>query len=303
MKGKIRAALELMRPPNIITAFADILAGFAAVGGVLYFSSSGINIEPTPVPDLGWLLFATFGLYGGGIVFNDVFDASLDAKERPERAIPSGRISKVEASLVGVFLFLIAIVSTIQVNTTALIIAIAVIICCLIYDAWAKHSAVFGPVFMGLCRGGNLLLGGSILPAVLPEIWFIALIPVIYISAITLISRGEVSGGKRIHGKLALLMIIIVIASIPLFAFFERFNFWIALPFLILFAYMVLPAFWRASQTAEAGDIKNAVKRGVVSLVIFNSVLAAGFAGWTLGLIVLLLFPLSMGVAKLFAVT
>src|SRR5690625_6499540 len=87
MKVKARAALELMRPANIITAFADILAGFAAAGGVLALTSSGFDLEPDGV---GWLLLATFGLYGGGIVFNDVFDASIDAEERPERAIPSG---------------------------------------------------------------------------------------------------------------------------------------------------------------------------------------------------------------------
>src|SRR5690625_7929872 len=98
MKVKARAALELMRPANIITAFADILAGFAAAGGVLALTSSGFDLEPDGV---GWLLLATFGLYGGGIVFNDVFDASIDAEERPERAIPSGRISGLEASEIG----------------------------------------------------------------------------------------------------------------------------------------------------------------------------------------------------------
>lgn len=300
MKSKIRAVLELMRPANIITAFADILAGFAVVGGVLYISSDGISISPD---GLGWLLLATFGLYGGGVVFNDLFDASIDAKERPERPIPSGRISRFETSMLGTLLFLIAVASAFQVTFTALILTVAIMICALLYDAWAKHSVILGPLFMGFCRGGNLLLGGSLLPIALMDIWFIALIPVLYISAITLISRGEVEGGSRTHGILALVMLLIVIAVVPAFSYFADFSLLTSLPFLLLFVWMVVPAFWKASQTSRAVDIKKAVKRGVISLVIFNSVLAAGFAGWIPGLIILCLFPLSLGVAKLFAVT
>lgn len=300
MKSKFKATLELMRPANIITAFADILAGFNAVGGVLYFSSGELEISPD---GLGWLLLATFGLYGGGIVFNDLFDASIDAKERPERPIPSGRYSRFEASILGSLLFLIAVVSAFQVNTTALVLATGILIFAFLYDAWAKHSAILGPLFMGICRGGNLLLGGSLLPVALMDIWFIAFIPVLYISAITLISRGEVEGGSRTHGIIAFVLILIVISAVPMLSLFLEFSILTSLPFLLLFAWMVVPAFWIASQTLQAGNIRKAVKRGVVSLVIFNSVLAAGFAGWIPGLIVLFLFPLSLGVAKLFAVT
>ena len=77
----------------------------------------------------------------------------------------------------------------------------------------------------------------------------------------------------------------------------------LALPFLALFAFIVVPAFAKAAKTSKASDIKTAVKRGVVSLVIFNSVLAAGFSGLVLGITVLLLFPISIGLARLFAVT
>lgn len=300
MLKKIRACLELMRPANIVTAFADILAGFAAVGGVLFFTSSGIEVEPA---GLLWLLVTTFGLYGGGIVFNDVFDADIDAKERPERAIPSGKVSRSGASVLGLLLFMIALFSAFQVSVTAVWLSAFIIFCSLIYDSKAKHSFVWGPLFMGLCRGGNLLLGGSLLPVMLLDIWFIALIPIIYISAITLISRGEVAGGNKKHGALALAMIWVVIGSIPLLSLIQSFNLFTASPFLILFGLMVVPAFSAAAKTSQADDIKKAVKRGVVSLVIFNSVLAAGFSGLILGITVLLLFPLSIGLSKLFAVT
>ncbi len=300
MPKKIRAYLELMRPANIVTAFADILAGFAAAGGVLSFTGQGTLFSPD---GLIWLLISTFGLYGGGVVFNDVFDADLDAKERPERAIPSGRVSRWEAAILGIVLHSIGVISAFQVNITAGIIAAVIVILTIIYDSKAKHSVVFGPLFMGLCRGGNLLLGVSIVPGILLESWFLAIIPIVYIASITLISRGEVSGGSKVHGYTAVGMIISVIFALLLLAINPGYNVLTALPFLILFGWMVLPAFLNAAINPEALTIKNAVKRGVLSLIFMNSVLAAGFAGILLGVIVAMLFPLSVFLGKAFAVT
>ena len=300
MLQKLRASLELMRPANIVTAFADILAGFAAVGGFILIAENGLVISPS---GLMWLLLSTFGLYGGGIVMNDVFDAELDAKERPERAIPSGRISKMGASLLGVLLYAIGVLAALQVNLIALLISIAIVICTLIYDSKAKHSVVWGPLFMGICRGGNLLLGCSIIPLMIIEVWFLAFIPIIYIASITLISRGEVTGGSKIHGYTALAMILAVVAALLLLASLPGYELIPATPFLLLFAAMVFPAFVKAAIKPEPSYIKKAVKRGVISLVLVNSVIAAGFAGFFLGLIVFGLFLLSVFISKVFAVT
>ncbi|MGB3292783.1 MAG: hypothetical protein WBB01_07355, partial [Phormidesmis sp.] len=79
--SSIRAYLQLMRPANVVTAWADILAGYAA--------GLGVGVIAFPSTTLVWLLLATTGLYAGGVVFNDVFDAELDTVERPERPIPS----------------------------------------------------------------------------------------------------------------------------------------------------------------------------------------------------------------------
>lgn len=300
MPEKISAYLELMRPANIVTAFADILAGFAAAGGVLSIPGNASLFSPD---GLIWLIISTFGLYGGGVVFNDVFDAELDAKERPERAIPSGRVSKLEATVLGIVLHSIGVISAFQVNRSAGVIAAVIVALTIIYDAKAKHSVVFGPLFMGLCRGGNLLLGVSIIPEVLLQNWFLAIIPVVYIASITLISRGEVTGGSRVHGFTAVGMIVSVIIALLLLAIKPGYSILTALPFLILFGWMVLPAFLNAAINPEPLTIKNAVKRGVLSLIFMNSVLAAGFSGLILGVIVACLFPLSVFLAKVFAVT
>lgn len=289
-----------MRPANIITAFADVLAGFAAAGGSILVSGTALSVTH---PDLGWLLLSTFGLYGGGVVFNDVFDAELDAEERPERAIPSGRASKGGAALTGTVLFLIGIIAAFQVNSYAGLLALAISYGALFYDYRAKHSALWGPLFMGLCRGGNLLLGCSIIPVAIPKLWFLALLPVAYIGSITLVSQGEVHGGDRKSGFGALGLIALVTLCLFLLGLLSSYTVWTAALFIILFGGMVLPPFWKAAMQPEPDLIKKAIKRGVLSLILLNAAIAAGFGGFLTGIIVVLLLPISLLLAKLFAVT
>src|SRR6185312_166078 len=59
------------------------------------------GIEPERVLDFAMLVATTCLLYLSGMVLNDVFDAEVDAVERPERPISSGRISLRAATTVG----------------------------------------------------------------------------------------------------------------------------------------------------------------------------------------------------------
>ncbi|MEH2167474.1 MAG: UbiA-like protein EboC [Nostoc sp.] len=299
-----RGYLELMRPANIVTAWADILVGFAASGSGIIFTKL-INGEATfaiLIP-LAWLLLATTGLYGGGIVFNDVFDAELDAKERPNRAIPSGRVSRQNATLLGSILFVIGIIAAFQVSLLSAAIAIFIALSCLLYNSLAKHHPFFGPLNMGLCRGSNLLLGVSAVPEIIGERWYLALIPVLYIAAITAISQGEVHGGKKITGVVALLLIAIVLTAVLALGLLEEYTAIAALPFAILLAIRILPNFIKAVREPIAENIRNAVKIGVLSLIVLDATVASGFAGLYYGLLVLILLPISMKLAKVFAVT
>jgi 4-hydroxybenzoate polyprenyltransferase len=284
------AYLQLMRPANIVTAWADILVGFAASGAVL-----GLPLV--------WLLLATTGLYGGGVVFNDVFDAEIDSEERPERPIPSQRSSVQGGTALGVVLLLTGILAASQVSFLSAGIATGVALLALLYDAVAKQSPLFGPLVMGSCRGGNLLLGVSAVPAMVVEQRYLALIPVIYIAAITAISRGEVKGGKTTTGFIALGLIGVAIASIFLLSFLPRYHLLATLPFGILLAVRVIPPFVQATRKPTADYIRMAVKAGVVSLIILDSAIASGFSGIVYGLLVLALLPVSTLLARFFAVT
>src|SRR5690606_41263717 len=85
-----RAWLQLLRPANIATAPADVLAGAAAAGALL-----------PPSPSLAGLAAASCALYGGGIVLNDFFDRHPDAVGRPEPPTPSGAARAPVAAALG----------------------------------------------------------------------------------------------------------------------------------------------------------------------------------------------------------
>lgn len=301
----IWAYLQLLRPANIVTAWADILVGYAAAGGVnglIGAWQSGLSPQPL-LGSLGWLILSTSGLYGGGIVFNDVFDAELDRVERPERPLPSGRASLVGAVVLGSSLLMVGILAAAQVSLMSAVIALAVAIAALTYDSLGKHQGWFGPVNMGLCRGGNLLLGVSAVSSMLAERWFLAAIPILYIAAVTAVSQGEVEGGKRQTGGLAIALVLIVLAGILGLSLIDDYTGWKALPFALLFGGLVLPAFVKATQDPQPTNVQQAVRAGVLSLIVMDAAIAAGFAGWPYGLAVLALLPLSKSLARLFAVT
>lgn len=286
-----------MRPANIVTAIADVLAGIAISGFMAAWVFNYLHILPVLL-----LCISTAGLYGGGVVFNDVFDADLDRVERPERPIPSGLISLREATTLGSILLIAGIVAAFAVNLTSGLLASLITIAALVYNKWGKHHSLLGPPNMGLCRGLNLLLGVSVLPSSISGWWYIAFVPVIYISSVTMISRGEVHGSNRtlLYGASALY--ILVIGLIFYFAFIND-NVLIVLAFLFPFAWMIFKPLIKAVKEPSGLNIGKAVKAGIIALILMDAAWAASSGVFVGALIIVLLLPLSFWLSRLFAVS
>jgi 4-hydroxybenzoate polyprenyltransferase len=290
LKVVLRGYLELLRPPNVMTAVADVLAGYAIAG-------------LSNPPALPWLLGATACLYAGGVVLNDFFDRHLDAVERPERPLPSGRVPAVGAATLGGGLLVAGIVLASFGTPASGAIAAVIAATVLLYDSWTKRYGVLGPATMGACRALNLLLGMAAVPDVLAGRWPLALIPFVYIAAVTVVSRGEVHGGKRGAARLALIslgVVIIVLAGISAGAGPGRLA---ALAITLLLAWRVLPPFWRVSKDPAPAGIRQAVKAGVLSLVLVDATLGAAYGGTLYGVVVLATAVVAAGLARLFSVT
>jgi len=285
-----RAILELLRPANVVTAVADVLAGFAVAG-----------LHNRTV--LGWLLVSTACLYAGGVVLNDVFDREVDRAERPERPIPSGRVSIRGASVLGALLLAVGVAAATQATAAAGMIAAIIAGLVVLYDAWGKRHGAVAPVNMGLCRAFNLLLGVSAMPAALPDAWPLALIPLLYIAAITALSRGEVHGGTRWIATVALISLsasLLAVLVVTLRAGAYRPP---ALALAIVLGWRVLPLFWKARTAPTPGVIRGAVRRGVLSLVILDAAIGASYAGPIWAAVILTTGLIAGWLARLFAVT
>jgi 4-hydroxybenzoate polyprenyltransferase len=155
---------------------------------------------------------------------------------------------------------------------------------------------------MGLCRGLNLLLGVSIISTQVQQWWFLALVPIIYIAAITMISRGEVHGGSKKMLYFAAVLYAIVIASI-LFFTVTKGDLLITLAFIVPFAFMIFIPLIKAMQNPIGSNIGKAVKFGVIALILMNAAWASVFADWKVALSIVILLPLSILLSKAFAVT
>src|SRR5688500_12033501 len=140
----IRALVELLRPPNVFTAVADSFAGLVLVrAGHLALDDRGLWCRP-----------ASAGLYLGGMALNDYFDGTVDAVERPERPIPSGRVPAHVAAAVGFGLLAAGVLLAAFAGRRPLVVALLLAVSIAVYDAALKGS-VAGYFNMGLCRALN----------------------------------------------------------------------------------------------------------------------------------------------------
>lgn len=289
----LKAWIQLIRPSNVLTAISDVLAGVALA--CLFLQS-----ELPETGSLIWITLSSMLLYTGGIVFNDVFDAALDKIERPERPIPSGKVKQSSAAILGTIAFSLGCFLAYQVNMTAFYIALAIVLMCLLYNGKAKHHFIAGPIVMGSCRGLNLLLGMAVLPDSLTY-FYLAIVPIIYIAAVTNISRGEVYGNNKTAILVSMGLYALVILTLIYFAFVSK-NY-LAFIFILFFTVMIASPLLKALKSLEPQDVRKSVKFGVLALILMNASWIAISGYWVLALAICAILPVSIFLAKKFAVT
>jgi 4-hydroxybenzoate polyprenyltransferase len=272
----LRTLLELVRLPNVFTAPADVAMGLAVSGA------------PFGGPSLA-LLLASACAYAGGMALNDAWDAPLDAVERPERPIPSGRITRAAAfTLAGGLLLAsvaVAAIAGLRPFWTAVLLALAIAI----YDGLAKGSSA-GPVSMALCRGLNCGLGiaaGAVSAASIGA----AATLFVYVLIITIVSRFEVMAAPVAlvrRASLAFAGVIFVAAAVNL-------GWWgpagmAGLAFLVLLAGWLAPALRQALAEPSPRRIIMVIKTSVLGIILLDAAFTAAARGVLAGLLVAILF-------------
>jgi 4-hydroxybenzoate polyprenyltransferase len=301
---RLLAYAQLVRLPNVFTALADICLA-ALVTGAL----------PQRWLPFVLLCLASACLYCAGMVWNDYFDRRQDARERPFRPLPSGRVSPAAAARLGALLLSAGVGCAVAVDalgesfrwySTAL--AGLLVLAILLYDAWFKRTAA-GPVNMGICRMLNVLLGLTIYPEEMGS-WGLplALVVGIYIAGVTWFARTEAreSSQTALAGASAVMLGGVLLGLVVPTLYRPAGNpedpgygvsaavWWgqMLFPYLLAaFIGYVGVAVGRAVARPLPERVQAAVRRAVLGLVVLDAILATGLAG-PMGLtLILLLAP------------
>ncbi|MFI6424140.1 SCO3242 family prenyltransferase [Promicromonospora sp. NPDC050880] len=182
-RARLADLAELVRAPAALSVVGDSLAGLAAARAA----------APVPLRARHALLpVASACLYLGGMALNDYGDRHVDAVERPERPIPSGRITPRGALTVGAALTAGGLTAAgLAGGRRALAVAVPLAACVWTYDLVAKDRPA-GPFVMAACRGLDVLLGATPgrVRAALPAAAGLTA----HTLGVTVLSRGEVHG-------------------------------------------------------------------------------------------------------------
>jgi hypothetical protein len=259
--------LQLVRFPGIFTAFSNVLIGY-------FFS---FNSEIIYLP---YLLLTSGLLFCSGMIFNDYFDYSTDKKERPFRPLPSGKISKSNALLIGLTFLIIANISSSFIGFDSLIISLILSCIILFYNFKLKSISFLGFLSLSTIRMLNVLLGFSINDISFQ--FFLYVIPIgIFVFGISILAKNETKFNLLNYKKLNGIFILITITFVSILLI-NNFQF-DSLIFLGLFSFLsVYSLFFK--------KIQNQITFQLLLIILLDTILISFFAPLQFSILVSLLF-------------
>lgn len=275
----------LIRLPNLFTLPSNILVGFAI--------ASSLTLTITSLVQVLLLVTISILLYCVGLVLNDLFDYNIDKKERPDRPLASGKISRKIAIVLVTIFSVIALGLSILVSVPTFGISLVLIALIFGYDKYLKNTQA-GPFTIAAARMMNVMLGTSAsfnnidsFPQFVILV-FVLTITFVYVSLIGFISKYEVQGFSE-NIKLYLIRVVIagIISSITLFTFIGFFKYE-SLIILALFLFIMTKAVYRIENKDSKG-IQQCIQKMIMSIIVLDSTYLSGIIGLAVGLAVLLL--------------
>ncbi len=131
--------LALARISNSPTVVSNVLAGAALAGATAINHTSGVLA-------LALVLFYTAGMY-----LNDLCDYAIDCRQRPERPLPAGSVSRTEATAIVLALFGSGSALLWSVSLAAFLAGLLLTALIVAYDLWHKSNPL-SPVLMASTR-------------------------------------------------------------------------------------------------------------------------------------------------------
>jgi geranylgeranylglycerol-phosphate geranylgeranyltransferase len=184
----MKVFLELIRYNNCA------MAGLAAVigGGIAYSAAPG---------DILWLplVFITvFLITGAGNAINDYFDAGIDAVNRPDRPIPSGRLKKEYVYKFSIILFACGILASYFIGAIPFFIALFNSFLLYFYAFSLKRKVFVGNLSVSYLTGSTFLFGGAAYGLIGIE----AILVLFFLSMLATLSREIVKAIEDMEGDM-----------------------------------------------------------------------------------------------------
>lgn len=269
--------LGLLSPPLALAAAAESLAGALAADVPL----------ASPAPYL--LALCSALLFAAGSIFGHYFDRENDARRRPERPIPAGRLDsglmwRVALTLLGAGILLPLLLGQLS-ALASLGVALAVVL----YAAVAKNSWGASFLVLGLARALNLLMGLTAGEQGIDRLALAALPVLIHGVGWALLRASRQPGTPPTTGFVALLHLGAATSAL-FYQVGARFAYRLdAVPFLTIYLALTFPQVVKAVLEPRRPLVAAATQYSFVGLTLLEASLAAGYDGFWSGLIVALL--------------
>jgi geranylgeranylglycerol-phosphate geranylgeranyltransferase len=162
--NKAFAYAKIIRPVNFVITFLSVAASYYICFEGRLFLTQMITVS---------LSAAMIG--SGGNVINDYFDVEIDKINRPERALPSGILSRPEVIIFYFVLTLSGLLISFLINLETIIIAVISVAIIFFYSKYLKSISLVGNFTVAVMTGIAFIYGGTaagnINDAVIPAVF------------------------------------------------------------------------------------------------------------------------------------
>ncbi len=151
----MKVFFELMRYKNCAMAgLAGAIGAAIAYNAAIAYSSASMLLIPR-------IFLAVFLITGAGNSINDYFDASIDAVNRPDRPIPSGRLRKETVYTFSIALFACGIITAYFIGAVPFFIALFNSLLLYFYAFSLKRKVFIGNLSVSYLTGSTFIFGGA----------------------------------------------------------------------------------------------------------------------------------------------
>lgn len=265
----LSGAFKLTRPVNVL-----ITATTVWIAALLSESFSELNHLPVLLGSVAAGLIAAFGN-----IHNDILDREIDQVNRPDRSIPSGKVSGKTAGTMGLLFVVIGNLLGAALDLSSFIITLSASLLLFLYNSRLKMTVLWGNISVSLLTALAFIFGGhlagNVQGAFIPAVFSL----LFHFSREVIKDMQDVIGDKKRPGTTfmqvygytrsrnlsgSVLIFLLLIVPIPYFAKLYNFSY-----FLVSSLFVELPLIWCLyrlfrGKPEELGTISKILKIGMV---------------------------------------